>query len=541
MVLVLVTVALAFFRPYFFSNDDVFSLFLLKGMGITLTPDEHLYFQNALLGLFLREAYGTFPAIPWYPLFLVLTWSLSLWAFLAGALSRSSRPFTFFLFFLYFLFIGLYFGTRLDYTMLACLAAQGGLLLWVSVAERPDRKAGLGLVLACFVAAALLRFEACFFSVLIALPWLVLTGLQRIGRPRFFGAILALVLAGLALFDHAYYQKDPGWSAFTQFNPVRAHGSDYQSWTYDASTKPFFDSFGWDELDLRLFQHWYFLDPHQYSLENLRKVVDHFGAFKATGIRLPNLFASETDQNLYTTQNILLCAVIFLLACPRSRLPQLLGAAIWVLLCLLGLAVFLKNPIRLHQPALAFLASLVLFTAVSGPEKEKPTGTRRKAAFAGLALLTLLVPVHLWRMTAVDAHFRRKEKELKAMVGRLHPTDDQLYVVWNSGFPYEVLGAFDDFELFRNFHVLSLGVFQRAPFTQELLGHFGVRELFRDMVDNPKLFMIGSPEEEGLYGAYARERLRKEVHLEKTFESPFFEAVLARSLDAGQVKHLGAR
>jgi hypothetical protein len=116
---------------------------------------------------------------------------------------------------------------------------------------------------------------------------------------------------------------------------------------------------------------------------------------------------------------------------------------------------FAKAPERLHLPAFSFLACLALYQSLP-PARD--SWLKDKRFFQGrlgwilLGLLGVLTIPHLNRYFAVDAHFREREALLTQSVEKLNPQDDQLYVVWNSQFPYEKISACDSFEMFRNFH-----------------------------------------------------------------------------------------
>jgi hypothetical protein len=104
----------------------------------------------------------------------------------------------------------------------------------------------------------------------------------------------------------------------------------------------------------------------------------------------------------------------------------------------------------------------------------------------------------------------------------LAPREDQLFVVWGSTFRYEATNAFDDFEDFRTFHIFPLAVFQRSPHGQAMLRHFGIREnLFREMVDDPKIFLICDPDEARMLMIYLWEKFRIRVKWELYFKGGF--------------------
>src|SRR3990172_5919589 len=174
--------AAALFTPFFLVNDDHGQLFLAKGLGFTLEPDDHPVFMNFLVGSFLGFLYRVFPDAGCYPLLLLLIQFLASWAFLSAALLRSKNFFPVLLFFIAFLMVNIGYFLQLNYTLTAALAFQGGLFL---LATRPgDKSLGIhsrmaALMTTCFMASFLLRPGAFLVSVLFASPFLLFTLFKR--------------------------------------------------------------------------------------------------------------------------------------------------------------------------------------------------------------------------------------------------------------------------------------------------------------------------------------------------------------------------
>jgi hypothetical protein len=83
-----------------------------------------------------------------------------------------------------------------------------------------------------------------------------------------------------------------------------------------------------------------------------------------------------------------------------------------------------------------------------------------------------------------------------------------------------MIPAFDDYEIFRNFHTISLAVYQRSPFAYHFMDQFHLHNLFRDMVDRKDVFLICWPFELQWYLTYMREKFQMEIQPEEIFKSP---------------------
>jgi hypothetical protein len=102
-------------------------------------------------------------------------------------------------------------------------------------------------------------------------------------------------------------------------------------------------------------------------------------------------------------------------------------------------------------------------------------------------------------------------------------------VIWDSAFPYELIGAFDNFEFFRKMNLVTLAWFQRTPTTKAMLERFGVKNLFVDLVDNPKLHLICTEWEANAYKVFMIQKFNRQIELVPDYSSTFFTDYLVRS------------
>ena len=69
VILFLFVIVLMAFVPKYQTNDDIGMSWVASGTGIVDQPDEHLLYQNVLLGLLLKKLYTAASNIPWYGLY----------------------------------------------------------------------------------------------------------------------------------------------------------------------------------------------------------------------------------------------------------------------------------------------------------------------------------------------------------------------------------------------------------------------------------------------------------------------------------------
>ena len=105
---------------------------------------------------------------------------------------------------------------------------------------------------------------------------------------------------------------------------------------------------------------------------------------------------------------------------------------------------------------------------------------------------------------------------MKSCLEEMKPRADQLYVMWD--FPWELLSAFDDFEWLRPLRIFEANFSQRCPAAMGTLSEFGIADLPRDMVNNPRVFLSCSQEEGIHYHVFMEENYRMNIHAEPVFE-----------------------
>lgn len=111
----------------------------------------------------------------------------------------------------------------------------------------------------------------------------------------------------------------------------------------------------------------------------------------------------------------------------------------------------------------------------------------------------------------------------------LKPQDDQVFVTWGYAFPYVKIGAFDNDEFLRNFHAIALDWFQRTPVTSAMMSRYGLKNIFKDLVDNPKAFLICTPYQWNLYRIYMKEKFNENVRAKFHFHSDQFTVLSINS------------
>jgi hypothetical protein len=537
----LFSIQLFFIKPFFLTNDDIFKILAVKGIGPFSSPSAYVGYSNVLLGYVLIKLFSWFPTFSWYSWFLCLTQLFTFWAFLWLLCLKSTGRFN------AMLFIGAWIGNYyiffsfLQFTMTAGLAAGTGILLFCLAPESFGgfRRKGLMVVSAALVVlAALIRNDSLLLMLICALP-LVIYRMADFRFRRFAGrnwvwpAGALLLSMAFWVFNYAWFQTDPAWREYKQFDRERVELQDYRITEYNFVTKPFFEKVGWSRNDYWLFENWFFANPLKYNARNFEKLKREFPRLGTSGKTASFQSLGELFRSFWDQRVILLFFVFFAL-CRGAPMRILLAQFVWVMLVLLFLIYLYRAPDRVSLPALVFVMNLSFFFAEAPGLESGMKKVRTRCVFWGrmimlAAVLVVCLPGPLENFSQ-NLLLRNTEKGLQDCLNQMNPRDDRLFVVWD--FPFESLGAFNNFECFRHFHMFASVFSQTCPANLETLRRFGVRDPFRDAVDNPNVFLNCTLEQGLHYRDYLKENYGLEITARRFFACGYFKVFSIRSMAA---------
>jgi hypothetical protein len=502
---------------------------MCKGVGLVQKPEIMNGRMNVILSFVLTNLYAWVPIIQWYSVMSVGMIFLSLWGLLLAVQLEGTHRFFKMILLLFSCALYVYFFSSMQWTATASLAAMSAFFLLYSAYQCNRRVSGAFLCLPFLLMAlsAGLRSDSFFLTCLLALPSVIflLRGLERTPERRKLIASMAvafIILLGGISFDKLCYESNPEWKKTMAFFHAHFNINEVRGNLYSYDTKPVFDSVGWTETDYRLLRGWYFLDETTYSVEKINRLC---AALPRVGIEKR---ADETFMGMFLKQStqcaLLTCLALFFLIPSRHR-----GRAFIDVLWTLGVMFFLwtvfKLPARVYLPCLFFLVNLLLFRAVSTCGKGEimksptPSDCRRNGVILGLILL-VNVSFCLGFMRT-DHRWGKLKDGFETSLKEFHPDPNKLYVVWEMLLPYNLIRPFDDYEVFRGWNIVSLTWLQRFPVTARMLERFGVKKLFRDMVDNPNIYLICNKAQGNLYQNYMLEKYGMKTELKAVYVSDY--------------------
>jgi len=277
--LVLFALVFGVFTPLFETNDDLTMMQIASGLRYG-EPSEYLVNINVILGLILKLFYRHFESVNWYVLFLYLVHFCST-TFILTVFLKQNRSLTYLgLYLSLFVFFEAYLLVNLQYTTTAMIAGCSGLISLIDVGSKPYKQKWThylgGTIL--LIISGWIRFNVFLLLILIFIPLIVFKMIQT----RKIKFLIPLIISGLILFGttefhNFYYDRDPLWKHFSQFNLLRAQITDYPYMQFTPATRDVFDEIGWSENDFNLFQNWISLDQGIYTIDALRHITSRIG------------------------------------------------------------------------------------------------------------------------------------------------------------------------------------------------------------------------------------------------------------------------
>jgi hypothetical protein len=550
---VAMALVLLVYEPGFEVNDDAVMLRIAAGLS-GLPADEHLIFIHFAAGWILKRLYGLTQWANWYTgtLYTVLLGSMiaAFYCVLSQGVTATRLTSCIAIFSLVFWPWLL----RLNFTATAALATLSGYCLLATAIDHgapPRRGAMLGGILLVGI-GALVRFDCFLLSSILAGPFLA----ARLGRTRSVSLVIGCALAailgtGIELANRAYYQRDPDWAAYMEFNRVRGriHDSLYKS--PPATVERALAATGWTMTDWQLFRMSLFDDPAVYRTSTLKKLVEVLADAP------PDLKVAWADFRKLASNNQLpyfaICFLFGLFVTRQRRLEYALMGSLQIAVILaIGayLAIYGKPTERVWLPALQSLALVTLiwvshdptsrFGAATGRTLPSTTlsGFSKRESCGFLLFAACLGGIVQSRLTMSDAlvpHFKKQWQNTKDLARELHAIqererDEVLFVAEGDELRLGGVSPLRSTRVFGGLNLLLGGWGTFSPLYQAQLKKFRITNLFVDIVDRSDVFLVARPQGGQAYISYMKERYGKNLVLE---EQP--RPLAFRRLRAGRI------
>lgn len=549
--MVFLSLILVFCTLSFETNDDSGMASIAYGAA-TNRYSMHLIFINSFIGLVLKILLSSIPAIPWYTVLMYLVLFIS-YSVISYCLLEKDFEWGIFLNFVILIFFGYYTYVSLQFTEVAAVATIAGImLLFHSIQDAEVRKKKVCLAIVLLLVGAAYRFEMfCVVFIIMSgygiYEWIGYYCCHKrktaVRCVILFGVSIVLCF-GIEFINRFEYKQNHLYKDYVIFNTYRAELMDHGFPDYEKNQEVY-KKYGIAEEDLQLYTSWDFADPDIFNTETLAALVEikNKDKVKVDAEFLKDFmdwFPKELLSYRWMSAFLLIC---YLSVVWNHKNIKWVFYELLLLGCLQFYFCYTKRYLQARVDIGIFLAASVV---VAGIMLDR-VSERMKVRLAVCAIVFVLIPVWYQENTLNKNSLIVKENA-ERFSDIISKDQENLYLCSvPSAVTYtKAYGIWDKIPLGHRSNIVQLGGWgTNAPFTNYVLNSYQVRNPFRDMVDNPNIYLIDNYHINEIVGyiqrhynenAYAR--LVKQVEGASVYQVVTGEVLFGGKLHTSKPDHL---
>ena len=508
---VLLGVFLCLFTPYYQSNDDfVLSCFV---NGAISEKSARMVYINMIIGALLKGLYTLIPSVSWYALmqyaiifagFTVMTWILLQRWERIPAMALSVGIISIF---------GMDAYIVVQYTKTTAIATVSGVMLMLyslgmekgTKSRRVSMTSGITLALL----GGMYRYYE-FLAAGAAMCWIIIDPLTEAIKHgndlkeklhRAFETVrpfilLLLLFGAVRAIDSAAY-RDPEWADYIDYNKARTSVMDHGTPSYDLFEEEY-AALGISENFYQRMNFWDFYDPDKFDAETFYKIAALRGERKLIGgdttiidffpICVPILIRELCFAGLA------LAAAVWLLF-GRHDLRSVISIALSVVTCLcIYIYFFFSDRFGIYWADYGITLALtgVVLWYISGGKPHK-----WQARTAAILILTLAIQyVYMTRWVDSFTFCRDNEENIAAQSKTIQMLVDDGHLMLSDVSILMNTVFYTHQPVFRQAipesldKIVTMGGWYITPTIVNNLSHYGIRNPYKDAVNNPDVYMI---------------------------------------------------
>jgi hypothetical protein len=286
------------FTPFFETNDDYGMMQIASGYRYG-EPTEYLVYLNVIWGFLLKFLYQNFPAANWYVILFYLVHFFSMTIILYIFLKKTRSLYSYLLFTLLFVFFEVFLLSNLQFTTTSMVAGCSGILLLISLVSGWRRTPWIiyftGIVLQ--IISGMIRYKVYLLLLLLFVPVIFLLVVKKRTIRILFPFLIAVsIFGGFFAFHNAYYNRDPEWRYYLQYNALRGQITDFRYTRYNENTQALYTAVGWSENDTNMIKGWFYLEQEKYTLDDLEFLAAQFGPEQQSWVDIQETVSKVFDD-----------------------------------------------------------------------------------------------------------------------------------------------------------------------------------------------------------------------------------------------------
>lgn len=504
--------------PSFNTNDDVGMMFIANGTYYG-NPSEHLVFTKVIIGLVLKLLYTVMPGIPWYTAYLYffhfIACSLIIYSLIC--LSRNALHFSVLLYtFIVFEIILL---LNLQFTSTSLLLGFSSILYYLTLTKQKQSVNWVPIIAGILLGTAGVIREKSFWGVLAFNIPLLLYGVRCLPwrKTVLFGLSALCVFWGASFTNNLYYQFQPTWKNYLEFNQVRGslHATPKLSWSDELPG--ILNKLKWSENDFYMFSNGFYTNRAIFSTEAL-KVIAEGNKPKYNFVDNLRISSSEYKEFIKFIHGKLVVVIVFIsitLALTSNQKKFLALVIVWNCLLIFYLINYVRFPLRVALPSFLLLSlSLLLFSEIPFFVlfQRKQLAKLKVVVFSFIFFIFVLAP--LQGILYESRNNITNQQQYIAILEKLRQINPKgIFVVWGASLKYEDISPFVTSKDIPKVKLIGLGWRINSPSYQDQLKQLGINDLYEAIANREDTYFISMEALIPLYEQYMLEHYGKVVKL----------------------------
>lgn len=496
MNLLIFTLSQIVFQPTFETCDDNYMAAILYGAYGEYNA--HFIFSNIILGKIIKALLGICPILPWYTIVQYVGLFFALTCITYVLMKEEKNEYRIILSWMLLVTFGYECYVKVQFTKTAGVLTIAG-ILFVYQAIKTEKIHVLQLILGSGLAVlgSFWRFRGFLMILPIVGSVALFTGLWEIKKGHWkkflrYGVVygvLFLMCIFLNVFSNKVYNSNPEWKEYKEFNKVRAELLDFGFPEYDEN-REIYQKHGISKNDLELYRNWNYGDPERFTEEMLRDLAEakeeqHLSMDVAR--EFLTQFPVRYLKYPYFSVLIILM-VLWLLNAKRDKVTVGFAATAFVLI---EFYLFYKGRYFINRIDMPIIMALCVVLAMQ-IEKIRYEGLNKyvTAVVIGGVLLNGSSFLNEQALPKSEKE-KQEEQEVFELINadKSHfyimenYTSDDLWTTAYSVWDVPPVGV--------NTNCYVMGGWRyNTPFSNYTKECYGIKNPFRDIIDNPNVYMV---------------------------------------------------
>ena len=514
--IILFALFFCFISPHFQTNDDSAMMDIASGVR-TGQPSEYLIFINVIVGKLLVFLYSTFANINWYPILFYFIHFISTTVILYCFLIKNKNIFSISIYLLIFSFLELYLLTNLQFTTTAFIAGVSSIILFFTFLNIKGKVLYFAIAgsVILIITSGLTRKNVFYLVIGLSTAIFLFKFLEKKSWKIPVFLIISIILFSLCnQFNDNYYNKDPNWAAYREYNSIRGKIHDNPHLTYSNITQKIYNDVGWSSNDVYMFRSWFFSDLELYSKEKLEYVISNVkieGGIKNISATIKKSF-TYLDLKARWFAGFFLILVI--LVVDKKKNKYILSVFLAASLITIYLSYFVRLPGRVFFPIIFFINIITAFFLC---ESLTTLNTSSHKILNNIILKITILIICIALSTSVfisTSNSSRinivKQAEFEEIVKRISD-EDKIYVSWGAtGLSNKIIFFYNPYYKTR-FNKVSLGWNTHSPHYYKILNYYSIENIYEDIVERTDIFVVCMNNEVEMFREFMLEHYNRQV------------------------------